>query len=155
MSQLQICHKCDRRQQHCHGPCACLAGPESVDIIIRAESGFCPLGKFSNPLPTTPTTSRTAPVNLWRVLHAHAMSNPDLPSESLWLFNWAAKIPCGECAQHWRTWVAANPPDLSSHENYFKWTWLAHQAVNEKLGRPGITLAEALLFYSTLSIDQR
>lgn len=47
ISLVQFCIPCDRRQQSCNGPCACLADPDiPVDIIDRALSGVCPLDRF-------------------------------------------------------------------------------------------------------------
>lgn len=81
---------------------------------------------------------------LWAELHRRPWSMGAPEQELAWLAAFVARLPCGECRGHWLAWTAENPPDLSTAESYFVWTWRGHQAVNAKLNRPGLSLAEAL-----------
>lgn len=71
---------------------------------------------------------------LWAALHTWAFG-ADLASVSQWLAAFELRIPCGDCAAHWREWVAEHPPDASGHHALFAWTVSAHNAVNRMLGK--------------------
>jgi hypothetical protein len=53
-----------------------------------------------------------------------------------------AKVPCGECRQHTRAYLQANPPDFTA-AGYLPWTVAFHNAVNARLGRPSWTVEQA------------
>ena len=62
------------------------------------------------------------------------------------LASWELTIPRYECgcrafyAQH----KADNPPDFSTPEAFFRWGVALHNSVNRKLGKPELTIEEAL-----------
>jgi hypothetical protein len=59
---------------------------------------------------------------------------------------WESTIPqyeCG-CRAFYAKHKAANPPDFSSPEAFFAWGVNLHNAVNRKLGKPELTIEEAL-----------
>lgn len=90
-----------------------------------------------SPPPTIPTYSE-----LWAALHRHAWG--DDWDDPAWIDrNITAKLPCGECKQHWRALLAATPPDYSSREAFFAWGVAAHNQVNARLGKPIMGLDEA------------
>lgn len=70
----------------------------------------------------------------WRILFTSVESIEDL-------IEWEKTIPryC-ECEPFYQTWKKDNPPGNSID---FQWKYRLKSAVNAKLGRPNITLAEA------------
>lgn len=97
-------------------------------------------------VPTISRDERTR--KLWRELHTRALTVTDLSGEKKWLENWAGKVPCGECREHWHELAAELPPDLSSPDAYWRWTVEAHNRVNQRIGRPTLTVAQARELYS-------
>lgn len=97
------------------------------------------------PAPYTPAEAKRAAtpndyLALWTALHTHQPS-PDTPK---WLANFAAKLPCGDCRQHWIAWTTANPPPLDSAESFFVWAVQAHNAVNLRLNKPEVSVGDAV-----------
>lgn len=93
---------------------------------------------------------------LWSSLHYIALGYPDHPS-SLDKQNYKAffesldnVLPCHKCAQHYKATVEAMPiaPFLDSAHRLFEWTVAVHNAVNQRLGKPQITVAEARGLYT-------
>ena len=76
---------------------------------------------------------------LWAELHT-----VDRPSAQ-WLANWLSRVPayCG-CPDHFREIMAANPVRF---DDFFAWSVEAHNAVNEYLGKPTLSLEEAREFW--------
>lgn len=162
---IQICHRCDSCQAlskngGCVGPCACLADSERRDIIWHAENNDCPLGKYpgtirrvigsivdaiaGEPKPQPPQR-RWIEIEgpaLWAELHRWALHG-DIDRPLLWLGEFTAKLGSCDCGGHWRQWMLDNPPDVSNREALFEWTWRAHEAVNARLGKAGMTFDEA------------
>lgn len=81
--------------------------------------------------------------SMWAELHRWAF-RADLARARDWLDAFSAKIPCGECRVHWSGLLRRLPPDASSHDRLFRWTVDAHNAVNDRLGKPRLTLGEAI-----------
>lgn len=87
---------------------------------------------------------------LWQELHARAAGlrgEIDVLAELAWLADWSRRIPCGECGGHWFAWWDGRPADLATPARHFAWTVAAHNAVNALLGKPRMTLADALQLY--------
>ena len=91
----------------------------------------------------------------WHTIHITAIGYPRNPSYAQ---KKAAKefyealahlIPCPVCREHYTTHLEKMPltPHLDRREDLFKWTVQLHNEVNESLGKPRVTEAEALLFY--------
>jgi hypothetical protein len=73
---------------------------------------------------------------LWAELHARAMAyGGDAEGERAWLDRFTARVPCGECRQHWLELVTQTPPDLSDAGAFYRWTVSVHNAVNVRLGK--------------------
>lgn len=81
---------------------------------------------------------------LWGQLHAYASQYPQNPTESdvsnarYWLHEWTQKVPqfgCN-CRSDWARLLANFPIDLSSGENFYKWSVQAHDRINAKLMKP-------------------
>jgi Erv1 / Alr family len=82
---------------------------------------------------------------LWADLHRWALTadlNPGAPGQ--WLDRFAARVPCGDCRRHWLEITAASPPALESHQALFAWTVARHNDVNRRLGKPEMSLDEAI-----------
>ena len=85
---------------------------------------------------------------LWPVLHNYAATYDDgaanaSASASAWLVQFAARVSCGQCRTDWGNLIATHPPDLTSRDAFFIWTWMIHEAINKRLGKTGISLEDA------------
>lgn len=74
---------------------------------------------------------------LWAELHLHEPG----PDTAAFLRSSAMRIPCGECRRHFLAWLNAGL-DLSP-DGYFASMVDFHNAVNQKLGRPLMSLDAA------------
>jgi len=85
--------------------------------------------------------------DLWRELHEHALTYIGT-NDGLFLLRWSKKIPNYEggckCRSFYRWWTKQNPPDYA---NYFEWTVKLHNAVNQKLNKPILSVEDAKLIY--------
>ena len=74
----------------------------------------------------------------WSLLHRYRGCDPQ------WLELWVYFIPqrC-ECKDGFQKIIEQLPPDFSSPQSFFAWGVTLHNAVNEKLGKPQITIDEA------------
>ena len=82
----------------------------------------------------------TIRANPWIGLHNGSIRNADDLAE------WEKTIPqyeCG-CRAFYAKHKADNPPDFTSPEAFFAWGVNLHNAVNRKLGKPELTIEEAL-----------
>lgn len=90
--------------------------------------------------------------DLWKELHTRALKYvPNVRGDLTWLQEWSRKIPrftkgCA-CNEHWGKWYRLNPPDFKTSDTYFAWTVKAHNAVNERLNKPLITVEQAKKLY--------
>lgn len=84
---------------------------------------------------------------LWDELHRRPfIAGLDLSKEYNWLVkNYARRVKsgCGDCRKHFLAWIKQTPPDLSSLEAYFIWTWRTHNQVNDRRKVPLWTLDQA------------
>jgi hypothetical protein len=89
---------------------------------------------------------------LWNELHKHAINYVG-NNDATYLAGFSGRIPrytkgCS-CQEFWGNWIRANPATFSPASEYFAWTVKAHNAVNKKLGKPEISLEDAIKMYST------
>lgn len=79
---------------------------------------------------------------MWEAIHRHRLAGqPD--EDWRWLRAFEFSIPCKvSCKPHFTEHIALNPPDFTSQEAFSHWAWKAHQSVNARLGRPGISWEE-------------
>lgn len=144
---LSICHRCQFRQRPCDGPCVCTIDSRKRDIVQISFDGDCEKDYFKNapqPVPITSTTFDGPAVWArihWRAVDSASRFDPD--AEWSWLKAILFILPCGECKQHWNTFCASQPPDLSSAEAYFAWTVAVHNSVNAKLNKPIMEIDDA------------
>lgn len=88
---------------------------------------------------------------LWKELHIHALEFSGL-SDYTYILNFGRRIPryvtgCS-CQEFWNKFIIMNPPN---YKNYFEWTVKVHNAVNTKLGKPTMSVEEALKLYTPLA----
>lgn len=83
----------------------------------------------------------------WLRLHKYAIECGlwDERAARAFYAEWLEGIPTTSCncRSHWMELTTDNPPDFSSREAFFEWTWARHNDVNRRLKKPEITLAEA------------
>jgi hypothetical protein len=89
-------------------------------------------------------------MELWQELHERALTHQgdDIP----YLLQFSLRIPkfnatC-RCKEDWMRIVRQNPPKFGENGEYFAWTVLCHNLVNQKLGKPTYTVDEAKAFYT-------
>lgn len=109
--------------------------------------GCCALGKFggrpsaglcatclgiAKPAPTPPAKGvANTFAELWGEIHDPARSwSPDF------IQSIANRLPCGDCRDHFRAYVAANPPPIGDDVACHAWGIALHNAVNARLGKP-------------------
>jgi hypothetical protein len=74
----------------------------------------------------------------WSLLHRYQGCDP------VFLEAWQAWIPRGcSCKEDFGKVIADYPPDFSSPEAFWNWGWFLHNWVNEKLGKPIVSLEDA------------
>ena len=85
--------------------------------------------------------------NHWAPLHYYAVKHWDdwdKTAAKKWYRVWTSGLKrtgCG-CAENWKTETVKYPPVFTSAEAFFQWTWLVHDAVSERLGKPRVSIAE-------------
>ena len=84
----------------------------------------------------------------WAELHCRALAYLPMEGEQEWFDNFVENIPCPHCLAHFRIFLEKNPPDFSSRPAFFRFTVCAHNYVSRSLGKPEMTVTEALLVHS-------
>jgi hypothetical protein len=88
---------------------------------------------------------------LWELLHAIGVRTGRSPhrlrADELrtlrWLVNHLESIvPCQECRAHIEEYRRFHPPPDESPGDYNEWFWQFHEAVNQRLGKVGISFSE-------------
>lgn len=86
----------------------------------------------------------------WKVVHTYPIENRESwnPFNAQRFFfhvfwNLVPKEGCS-CNEFFVGYCNSNPPDFSSADDFFAWTWRLHNAVNAKLGKPILSLEEAI-----------
>jgi hypothetical protein len=61
--------------------------------------------------------------------------------------------PCAKCRKHMSDYILSHPIHSYWNENrgFFKWSWLFHNAVNRRLGKPLLDYESAIGLYSGAS----
>lgn len=92
-------------------------------------------------------------VNHWISLHRYAVDNAnnwDAEAAKAWFDTWCEGIPeysCN-CKAKWSLIVESRPPVFDSPQSFFKWTWARHNDVSATIGKPPITLEQAVELYT-------
>lgn len=94
--------------------------------------------------------------SVWKALHTFAAGyNPEKRQQFV-AFIWSLSqknglLPCEECRHHFTKMISE--PELKlefyleDRDKLFLWTWLLHDKVNQRLGKSGLTLAQAKEIY--------
>lgn len=95
----------------------------------------------------------------WGLLHTVAAAYPEAPSRRdrqearRFLHALAWLYPCGECAEHFRELLQAEPPTLGSQAAFAQWLCRAHNRVNMGLGYPAFDCAAVDRRWSPLACE--
>jgi len=95
----------------------------------------------------------------WGLLHTVAASYPEEPTrrdrrEASRLLNALAWLyPCGECAEHFRGLLRAEPPALGSRTAFAQWLCRTHNRVNTALDKPQFECSAVDLRWSPLACE--
>ena len=96
--------------------------------------------------------------HFWYILHIVSFEYPEHPSEydkrSYYMFYQSIGdiLPCEDCRKHYKHFFHAYPiqPHLGGKSELVKWVIQMHNFVNEKNGKPVLTVAEVLNIYENL-----
>jgi hypothetical protein len=96
--------------------------------------------------------------HFWYILHIISFNYPEYPSEydkrSYYDFfrSLADILPCDDCRKHYKQHFHAYPiqPHLDSRSELIKWVIQMHNFVNERNGKPVLTVAEVINIYENL-----
>jgi hypothetical protein len=70
----------------------------------------------------------------WKKLHTESFDSEKFQ-------RWVERIPgCSTCRENFRKILEINPPRF---DDWQRWSWEIHNAVNEKIGKPEFTYQEA------------
>lgn len=64
----------------------------------------------------------------------------------IWIYNLAKRFPCDRCRPHFISYVEKNPPENSLDP--IIWVVQFHNAVNKRLGKPVLSMKQALQKYN-------
>lgn len=85
---------------------------------------------------------------IWRKLHTLARdikTDKDKDEFIAYVNTLAPFIPCGPCRGHFKSYITQHPP--TKDQDLFLWAFTFHNAVNERLRKPILTLEEVIEFY--------
>lgn len=83
----------------------------------------------------------------WGVLHLGCLAESITPE---FINMYPSVIPCGMCGQHFAELIKEMPfPDSSDPLVLFKWSVDVHNIVNQRTGKPILTVEEALKIWTT------
>lgn len=84
---------------------------------------------------------------LWGELHKRGLQHEG-ETDWVWFNEWQERLPSFGCAckSSWRKYVKDHPPTWN---NYFHWSYVAHQDVNMKLGKHGMTEQQARAYWQS------
>jgi hypothetical protein len=117
-----------------------MGSPDTVDV--KYDTGVRVLkGKVvSEKTIYLSTVARDRP-NAWGKLHTYDGDDPETFLREVF----EPLIPnygCS-CANEYKRFKKDYPPDFSSPEAFWNWGWFLHNWVNEKLGKPIVSLEDA------------
>ena len=83
----------------------------------------------------------------WGVIHLGCLTGSITPE---FIAMYPSVIPCGMCGQHFAELLKEMPfPDSRDPLVLFKWSVDAHNLVNERTGKPILSVEEALKIWTT------
>jgi hypothetical protein len=154
------CHRCDRRERNCVA-CKCSADPAGRAFFAIAEEGDCPLGRhgpgareYLLSIGAADTIANLAAAergrigkfhDIWSAIHTTAAAGTLSDAR---LDEILKGLPCGTCLDHFKA-IRAQIPLPADPAKQLEASWAWHEAVNARLGKPGITLEEAKALYAS------
>ena len=92
----------------------------------------------------TKPSDQITPLNIsryWAELHLFALRHKGT-DDTIWFEQWASALNFGDCpcAEHFRKYVSENPPVW---QDLFAWSVHLHNDVNERIGKPTISVENA------------
>lgn len=89
--------------------------------------------------------------NLWGTLHLLCLTGTITPN---FVQEFTSAIPCSMCSGHFSQLVSENPlPETQDPSVLFEWSVLLHNKVNEKLGKPIISVDQAMRHWTSSQFD--
>lgn len=88
----------------------------------------------------------------WATFHIASLTAGPLVDETdkatfiMFVEGFARVLPCPKCREHFADVLIANPID---YKNIFEWSVKVHNEVNLRLGKPIVTVEDALTHWST------
>ncbi|KAK9845037.1 hypothetical protein WJX74_009949 [Apatococcus lobatus] len=107
-------------------------------------------------VPAGPITKDDLGRATWTLLHTLAAQYPDTPTRRQQkdvkaLVDLLTRIyPCSDCAKHFRELVRKKPPQVASGEELQQWMCMAHNDVNQSIGKPAFNCKMANARWGTL-----
>lgn len=99
----------------------------------------------------TPSPIEQLGPKLWAELHRRPWAC-DLATEAAWIRDtFTPRLTACACRKDWLAALHTTPPDLASPAAYFAWSVARHNEVNARLGKPRLTLAEAMAIWHPAS----
>lgn len=90
--------------------------------------------------------------NLWGTLHLLCLAGT---ATSEFIYAFAEVIPCPRCAAHFKELINEVPfPNGAEPLELFKWSVSIHNMVNERIGKPIVSVNEALTLWTTPVVDE-
>lgn len=149
MIKRKICTKCFAPFTYSRGMVLCgacggdLQVDGSLDLVVEKE--FVPRKPSQPPLSHEERGRRA-----WKLLHEYRLAVWSAKEAEAWFRKtWMRQIPrygCN-CSSEFKKILDLLPPRFETYDDFFLWTVDAHNAVNERLGRPSISLHEALTIW--------
>ena len=89
--------------------------------------------------------------NLWGTLHLLCLAGT---ATSEFILAFAEVIPCPRCADHFKELINEVPfPSGAEPLELFKWSVSIHNMVNERIGKPIVSVTEAFDTWMTPAVD--
>ncbi|KAG6600291.1 FAD-linked sulfhydryl oxidase ERV1 [Cucurbita moschata] len=111
--------------------------------------------------PAAPVTKEALGRATWTFLHILAAQYPDHPTRQQkkdvkeLMAILSRMYPCGECADHFKEVLRANPVEAGSHAEFSGWLCRVHNVVNRSLGKPKFPCERVDARWGKLECEQR
>ncbi|XP_011652918.1 FAD-linked sulfhydryl oxidase ERV1 [Cucumis sativus] len=111
--------------------------------------------------PAAPVTKEVLGRATWTFLHILAAQYPDHPTRQQkkdvkeLMAILSRMYPCGECADHFKEVLRANPVETGSHADFSRWLCRVHNVVNRSLGKPIFPCERVDARWGKLECEQR
>lgn len=95
----------------------------------------------------------TIAAGMWYSIHLEAYeakSEEEKRAFARSMKRFCEKYPCAKCRRHASEYIAKHPIEKywNTNKGIFKWSWIFHNDVNERLGKPLVSWDQANAIYS-------